>query len=147
VKVSDKAQITLDAVSLVGLRFVRLRAPSETDSVPLDFRARIEIDYPEKNTLVMTVGLAVFETSTGAPMALQAELELRAHIEGPDGAAVLAQFADTHGVGVLVPYFRELFASVTTRAGYAPFLIPPMSAVILREIAKDHPLASQVEPG
>ena len=119
------ADIKLDRISVTRAVFEDNEDFKPGDTLPVDFNFDVSKDFNEDKTLLrVRERLDVDFPGIKPPFNLQVAVEGVFHVDNPQHANQLEQFADVGAPAVLFPYLREVADAITGKSRFPRLTLP-----------------------
>lgn len=124
---SKQPGINVDAVILKEINFNRNTNMNDTGlNISLDSGSNISDDRKK-----LIYELACKLTDKSESFHLNCTMVGVFSIDESKGNMDFQQFSENHAPAILFPYLRETITSITTKAGLAPVILPPLNILAL----------------
>lgn len=131
---SNKTSFLFKEIYLLESSFKR-KAIVDFQNPKFKNRVNISVEHhvAEGNHLNITVSLD-FSAGTSREKEILAKIKMTGvFIRGDESVLTMEQFAKANGPAIMFPFLREHLASITTKAGINPVLLPAVNFIKLAE--------------
>lgn len=131
---SSKSSFIFEEIYLLESSFKRnpivdFRNPAFKNRVNITVEHQLMLD----NRLNITI-LLDFWAGTSRIKEISSKIKMTGvFIKGEDSVLTVEQFAKANGPAIMFPFLREHLASITTKAGISPVLLPAVNFIKLAE--------------